>query len=239
MTMGEQIRISAKTLAEVAMPGFCPRCFWIKRKVPKQLPYQSFPGIFSSIDAYSKRVVHSRFDKGQGPPVWFSPLGELVSYLDPPHYSKFKIIDEDTDILLTGSPDGVFVRADGSHVIVDYKTSRYTPYQGHLYPLYEAQLNAYALIGERCGLSPVSALALIYTEPVTDEATAAEDRVHREDGFAMEFVANIVDVKLDPGIISPLLATAREICDLDSVPKGRYGCKNCGLLDDLLELIGT
>ncbi len=77
--MGEQIRISAKNLAEVAMPDFCPRCFWVKRKVPKQLPYQIFPGIFSSIDAYSKRVVHSRFDKGQGPPVWFSPLGLPVS----------------------------------------------------------------------------------------------------------------------------------------------------------------
>jgi len=28
--MSEQIIISAKNLGGVAMPGFCPRCFWIQ-----------------------------------------------------------------------------------------------------------------------------------------------------------------------------------------------------------------
>jgi hypothetical protein len=235
--MGQRIRISAKVLAEVAMAGFCPRCFWIKQRVPKQLPYQSFPGIFSSIDSYSKQVVHSWFDKGLGPPDWLFGLGELVAYKTPPHYSKFNILDEENDILLTGSPDGVFVRPDNSHVIVDYKTSRYTPHQERLYALYEAQLNAYALIGESCGLAPVTGLALIYTEPVTDGVSAAEGDVRREDGFAMGFVANIVDVKLNPSMIQPLLAKTREICDLPASPGGRRGCRNCGLLDDLLDVV--
>ena len=234
--MGQQIRISAKALAEVAMADFCPRCFWIKRRVPKQLPYQSFPGIFSSIDAYSKRVVHSWFDKGQGAPAWIDGLGELVGYRNPPHYAKFNIVDEENDILLTGSPDGVFIRPDQSHVIVDYKTSRYTPHQGRLYPLYEAQLNAYALIGEQRGLAPVTGLALIYTEPVTDEESASEDAVHREDGFAMGFVAHVVDVKLNTAMIGPLLAKTREICDLETCPYGRRGCRNCGFLNDLLDI---
>ena len=237
--MGRQLRISAKVLAEVAMADFCPRCFWIKQKVPKQLPYQSFPGIFSSIDSYSKKIVHSWFDRGQGPPVWIGSLGELVGYKPPPHYSKFNIVDEENDILLTGSPDGVFIRPDQSHIIVDYKTSRYTPHQDRLYPLYEAQLNAYALIGEQCGLKPVTALALIYTEPVTDDASASEDAVHRDDGFAMGFAAKVVDVELNPAIIGPLLAKTREICDLPTSPRGRTGCRNCGLLDDLLEIAGA
>ena len=63
--------------------------------------------------------------------------------------------------------------------------------------------------------------------------------MYREDGFAMEFVAHIVDVELDTRMISPLLVKTRELCDLVSVPKGRNGCKNCGLLDDLVDLIGT
>jgi len=52
-----QFRISAKTLGELALPDFCPRCFWLKLHA-KHLPLQIFPGIFSSIDAYTKRVVH-------------------------------------------------------------------------------------------------------------------------------------------------------------------------------------
>lgn len=237
--MGGQIRISAKALAEVAMADFCPRCFWIKRHVPSQLPYQIFPGIFSSIDSFSKRVVHSWFDRGQGPPAWMGGLGELVGYRPPPHYSKFNIVDEETDILLTGSPDGVFIRPNRSHVIVDYKTSRHTAYQDRLYPLYEAQLNAYALIGERCGLAPVTGLALIYTEPVTDEAAAGEAAAQRDDGFAMGFAAHVVGVELKPEMVGPLLAKTRDICDLQFCPEGRNGCRDCGFLDSLVEIAGS
>jgi len=53
-----QFRISAKSLGALALPEFCPRCFWLKTRV-RHLPFQIFPGIFSSIDAYTKRVVHA------------------------------------------------------------------------------------------------------------------------------------------------------------------------------------
>jgi hypothetical protein len=45
-----QIRISGKDLGALALPDFCPRCFWIRRHAPQGLPFQVFPGIFSSID---------------------------------------------------------------------------------------------------------------------------------------------------------------------------------------------
>ena len=236
--MVQQLRISAKVLAELAMPDFCPRCFWVKRRVPDRLPYQSFPGIFSSIDSFSKKVVHGWFNKGGGAPVWFESLGELAGYKPPPHHTKFNIVDHDNDIMLTGNPDGVFVRPDGSHLIVDYKTSRYTPYQERLFPLYEAQLNAYALIGEQCGLEPVTGLALIYTEPATSDDDAAGEGVHRDDGFAMGFVANVVPVELKTSIIGPLLIRVRDILDSDISPFGRRNCRNCRLLKDLLAMAG-
>jgi hypothetical protein len=237
--LGQQLRISAKVLAELAMPDFCPRCFWVKRQVPDRLPYQSFPGIFSSIDSFSKKVVHGWFDKGEGAPAWLEALGKLAGYKQPPHHSRFRIVDDDNDILLTGVPDGVFVRPDQSHVIVDYKTSRYTPYQERLFPLYEAQLNAYALIGEQCGLEPVSSLALIYTEPATSDIDAAGEGVHRKDGFAMGFVAHVVPVDLNTSIIPPLLAKVRELCDSKTSPSGRRNCRNCRLLNELLDVAGS
>jgi hypothetical protein len=42
------LRISAKNLGELALADFCPRCFWFKLKVENHLPFQVFPGIFSS-----------------------------------------------------------------------------------------------------------------------------------------------------------------------------------------------
>src|SRR6266849_10097399 len=184
--MSERIRISGKDLGAVALPGFCPRCFWIQRRAPAGLPFQSFPGIFSSIDAYTKRVVHSWIDQHQRMPAWLDEVGPITGYREPPHHSKFSVVDSQTDILLTGAVDGVFVRPDLSHIIIDYKTARYTSAQGALFPVYKTQLNAYALIGEARGGSPVSALALVYAEPVTDQAAASHGTTQRNGRWPLD-----------------------------------------------------
>ncbi|MCI0400941.1 MAG: PD-(D/E)XK nuclease family protein [Gammaproteobacteria bacterium] len=232
--MSEQLRISAKNLGEVALPGFCPRCFWIKLRLQNKLPFQVFPGIFSSIDSYNKRLIHSWFDRHKGAPVWLKGLGTLSGYIEPPHFSKFNIMDKEYNILLTGSPDGIFVKPDRTHIIVDYKTSKYKGLHDKLYPMYEAQVNVYGMIGEQRGLAPVSGLALIYMEPVTDATAACDDANHRDNGFMMGFAANIQAVSLDAGIVRQLLKKAREIYEMPESPPGRTRCKDCELLANLL-----
>lgn len=234
--MNEQIRISAKNLGELAMPDFCPRCFWIKLRLKNKLPFQIFPGIFSSIDSYTKRIVHSWFDNHRNQPVWLNSLGNLVGYRETLHFSKFRILDEENNILLTGNPDDVFIKSDSSHIIVDYKTAKYTAAQDKLHPLYEAQLNSYAMIGSKCGLEPISKLALVYMEPVTDESAAANSENHNEDGFDMGFSAHVLEVKHDPSIITPLLMKTREIYELEKAPSAGRDCNNCQLLVSLIDV---
>jgi len=234
--MTPRIRISAKTLAAVALPQFCPRCFWIRMHAQDKLPYQIFPGIFNSIDSYGKRLVHGWFDRHGSPPPWLSALGEIKGYRNPPHSSKFNVLYSETAVLLSGSPDGILVRGDNSHLIVDYKTAKFTGRQDELFPMYEAQLNAYAFIGERCGLSPVSGLALIYTEPVTEAAAAEKDENMTGQGFMMEFSANILPVQLSPEMVPDLLRKVRQIYDLERPPESFAGCKDCVLLENLLAI---
>ena len=130
------LQISGKDLGALALKGFCPRCFWISRRA--KLPWQIFPGIFSSIDSYSKKVVHGEFDK-VGAPGWLAPLGELKGYKDPPSAQKFRVPVDEHGILLTGAPDAIFERADATLVIADYKTSRFTPHQDRLLPVYRVK----------------------------------------------------------------------------------------------------
>jgi len=126
--MSEPIIISAKNLGALAMPGYCPRCFWIQMHA-KRFPYQIFPGIFSSIDAYGKSIVHGCFDRQKSPPVWLASLGDIVGYCEPPHYSKFSVLDENTGVVLRGTPDGILAMRDGSFVIIDYKTAKFTAHR--------------------------------------------------------------------------------------------------------------
>jgi hypothetical protein len=234
--MKEQMRTSAKSLGELALADFCPRCFWIKSKVNNKLPFQIFPGIFSTIDSYTKNIVHNWFDINMSVPPWLNEIGDITGYKKAPHYTKFFIIDEDTNILLSGTPDDIFVLSDNSHAIIDYKTARYTGTQDSLFPMYKVQLNAYALIGKYNGLDPVSSLALVYMEPQSLKDIECENLHHRENGFNMVFAARVLNVPHDEAIIKPLLYRARELFDLHTIPEKTPECQDCQKLKGLIDI---
>ncbi len=216
------------------MPGFCPRCFWLD--LHYDLPFGGpFPGIFSSLDSFSKKVVHAHFDRYQGAPSWLEPLGEFTSYIPPPNARTFYVDDPETGIRLTGAPDGILARADGRKAIIDYKTGRHTAGQDQLRPMYDVQLNGYALIADRVGLGPVTQLALVYTEPVTEGDADFLLEARTPQGFRMGFHAKVVPVPLDPAMIAPLLRKARRIYDEVAPPGGAKGCKDCQNFDALLQ----
>ena len=234
--MAPHLRISAKNLGSLALPGFCPRCFWIKTQVENKLPYQIFPGIFSSLDSYGKRLVHGWFDRHNTAPPWLAALGSITGYRNPPHFSKFRVLLEDVSVLVTGTPDGILVRSNDSHLIIDYKTAKFTETQDELLPMYDAQLNTYAFIGERCGFSPVSGLALVYTEPITSDDATNDDRLMTEDGFVLGFSAKILPVDLKPDVVPRLAQQARQVFDLDRPPDPAADCKECSLLENLISI---
>jgi len=228
------LRVSGKHLGEFALADRCDRCLWLKLRLGYKLPYTFFPGIFSTLDSFTKNVVHAHFDTFGRPPTWLADL-DVVDYIDPPHFSKFNMRDAESNILLTGVADGILRRRDDSYVILDYKTAKITSTQDKLMPMYEVQLNAYGLISENIGLGPVSDLILVYTEPVTKPVGGCAGAV-TADGFKLGFSAVIRRVPRDPDKVKRLLREARMMHDLPVPPAGGDGCKNCLLLDRLLSL---
>ena len=236
------IRISAKNLGSLALPNFCPRCFWLKMKLQQKLPWFIFPGIFSSIDSYSKNFTLAYFDKYEKLPPWFSPFGNFIRPVQVPHHSRFFIIDKKRNIRLTGTPDDIFLTANNSFAIIDYKTAKYSKYvEDTLLPMYKVQLNVYSYLAKRNGFSPVSSLLLSYYEPKNNllvENPEELDSVIIENGFYMPFEAHIEEIELDPEkIVEPLLGKVREIVDLQESPEGREDCEDCRRLERLRGLL--
>ena len=223
-------KISAKDLGALALPDFCERCFWIKRNA-KNIPWQIFPGIFSSIDSYTKKVAHFHFDYYKKAPPWAAAFGDAKRYLKVPHWSRFFRVDEKTGITVSGMPDDILECENGSHIIPDYKTAKYTANADKLFPLYEAQLNAYAWIDEGYGFR-VHATPLIYCEPVTDSPGVLNVE---QGGFNMGFTVKSLPVEnRRPDLIRELLDKAKAILDLAEPPKFLTdGCKDCRSLTDI------
>jgi hypothetical protein len=233
----QPLRISAKNLGQLALPTFCPRCFWLKLRLGNKLPWQIFPGIFSSIDSFTKRVTAHWLAQHQTTPPWLAGFGELVQSIDPPHWSRFKAVDPATGIELRGVPDHIFRGKDKTLLVIDNKTARFTPGQDALLPLYQVQLNAYAWLAERIGLGQVSAIALVYFEPLTDLSPVELGEYTRNEGFDMPFRAKSLPLALDLKSIPPLLKHVRQIADPEAPPPSRTGCTDCRALDQITDLL--
>ncbi len=230
------LRISAKHLGSLALPDACPRCFWLQAKMNFKTPYAVFPGIFSSIDSYSKKITHLTRNRSGHLPAWLENDGISGDPISGLHHSTFQSIESDFRILLTGVPDEI-IRSRVGLFILDYKTSRHTDGQDALKPMYELQLNAYARIAEKLGMEKVKRLALIYYEPITDIGPDDIPALANDDGFAMRFHPQIVPVELQPEIIPPLLKQAREIFDSPNPPLARDDCKNCELVERMATVL--
>lgn len=201
----------------------------------RTLPWQGFPGIFSSIDLYTKQVVVEHLDREGSLPAWMQGVGETAEHVDPPHWSKFKATDEATGVTLRGEADAIFLLADGTCAIVDYKTSRHNPDNRSQHRVYRAQLNAYAWIAERLDFPPVSRLALVYMEPATDSEANDTAGAVNDKGFVLGFRPRVVDVSLEPDrLVPPLLRQAARIHASCVAPEPRNGCRDCAALAGLI-----
>jgi len=211
--------IGAKDLGSLALPEFCPRCFWFERHFG---PFpMRFPGIFSVIDSVSKKSVSRSFFQRKKLPDWLNipnvkevvPLEEVGKVEAYQNRKYLVILHKESGLFLKGTPDGVFRLDDGTLHIVDFKTARYTQKQNELHSLYEIQLNCYALLAHKI---PVSKLSLVYCEPNSE--------LENDIDFNLKFFSTIVPVKLNTKAVLDLLKKAKEILSQETPPQARPNC---------------
>ena len=232
------MRISAKNLGILALPDCCPRCFWMRAKLSWKSPWAIMPGIFSSIDAYSKKAILAYFEtKGHFPP-WIAGRWADARPLKSPHHATFRLTDPDSGIVLTGIPDLVLGLPDDKLAILDLKTARFSDHQDSLLPMYQTQLNGYALIAEGLGMGTVAALGLVYGEPPANDDNTGLDALVDDQGFSMPFKATAMPIELNRAMIQPLLRQAKTLLEMKNPPGGQEGCKECQLIGEMVRISG-
>ena len=232
------MRISAKNLGILALPDFCPRCFWMRAKMGWKSPWAIMPGIFSSIDGFSKRAILAYFETNGHFPPWIAGRWAEATPLPTPHHSTFRLVDPETGIVLTGVPDLMLGLPRCRLAILDLKTARFSKHQDFLLPMYQIQLIGYALIAEGLGLGTVEALGLVYGEPPPNDDNRGLDALVDDQGFSMPFKATAKPIELDRTLIQPLLRRAKGILEMEKAPHGREGCKECQMVEEMAGMWG-
>lgn len=123
--MPAPISIAVKLLASLNQPGSCDRCFWIHVH-QKHLPFSLFPGIFNSLDSYTKHLVAAAYSQG-GLPPWLARATGFVDLVPVPHFSRFSRLDPASNIIICGAPDAMFRRRDRTFGISDFTTAKCSP----------------------------------------------------------------------------------------------------------------
>ena len=192
------------------------------------------PGIFSSIDGFSKRAILAFYEKNGHFPPWIAGRWADVRPLKTPHHSSFRLTDPETGIVLTGIPDLMLGLSGRRLAILDLKTARFSDHQDALLPMYQTQLNGYALIAEGLGMGHVEALGLVYGEPPANDQDDGLDALVSDVGFSMPFKATAMPIELDRSLIPPLLRKAKTLLEMKNPPESQEGCENCRLVDELI-----
>ena len=232
------MRISAKNLGLLALPDSCPRCFWMRAKLGWKSPWAIMPGIFSSIDGFSKRAILAYFEANGHFPPWIAGRWSDARPLPTTHHSTFRLTDPETGIILTGIPDLVLGLPRRGLAILDLKTARFSDHQDFLLPMYQVQLNGYALIAESLGMGTVEAMGLVYGEPPANDDDKGLDALVSDVGFSMPFKATAMPIELDRALIPPLLRKAKDILEMENPPESQKGCKECKMVDEMARISG-
>jgi CRISPR/Cas system-associated exonuclease Cas4 (RecB family) len=222
----KQFRISAKNLAQLNIDNTCERCFWNLARLRHRVPFNIFPGIFSTFDRIQKTLVENGLENTGQFPKWLGEMADASGIADTP--PRLEYVHQGTNIVLVGVPDHVYEWSDGSVSPVDYKTARFSNGQDALKPLYEAQLDAYSFLLEvKCRLTSDRG-ALVYFEPKGEAVTLTKE------GFTQPWIVHVVGIEVSGERTKELLARARDIYDLDIPPDSRAECPDCDLLQKVL-----
>jgi CRISPR/Cas system-associated exonuclease Cas4 (RecB family) len=234
MSENEKLKyIGVKELGNLAKADFCPRCFWYEKHFG---PFPGFfPGVFNVIDTNLKNSVWSRWEKERKLPEWLKIENvdevlpaESIGIVEKIRGRKYLIVrDEKTGLILRGIPDLILKLKDNTLHIIDFKTSQFKE-KDQFFPMYEVQLNGYALLATKM---KVSKLSLVYFSPTNETS----DEIFTNDNFMLRFSPKVVSVEIKTGLVTELLKKAKEILDLKEPPPSRENCdKTCYYIDKIL-----
>jgi len=228
------IRVSPRHLGQMGRADFCPACFCFSIGLGFRPPFDMpMPGIMHNLDRFEKLLVQAQFKAKGVAPKWLSVLGCVEPVAFP---AKMTMEFPKYGLTLVGMPDEVFCDADGSLILVDYKTAKCKGDDDPFMACYKTQLLGYSILLEHHKIGTVRKAALVYFENLVADYKEKPLDLLTTDGMRVPFAVKIHDVEIDRKALDPMLKAFRIYADAATLPEGRKGCKVCERLQVLFDV---
>lgn len=233
-------RFSPSRIGVLAVPDFCPKCFYLLSKLSFKKPFDfGTPYVMQLLDKLQKRVASFALREDSHLPKFFGKFKDAVAVIPVDYLSCYH---PETHIQLFGYPDLVFEFLDGMLGILDNKTAFAKKEGEPLFYSYRAQLCIYRYMMEH-GANPrkVSRLGLLHYEFFDWDEDEMPDSYNDQD-FLARFRPRCVDIDIEGSdeLVESLLRRLREFLDMTEAPEGNKECCECAIVqlyyDHLLQL---
>jgi len=228
------IRVSPRHLGQQRHPGFC-LCCCVSIGMGFRYPFDfGMPGLMHNMDRFEKNLVQAYYDSNGELPGWLSELGCTEPVAFP---AKMTQEFPKLGLTLVGMPDAIFRKDDGSLCVVDYKTAKPKGADDPFMPIYETQLWGYAQLAQHYQLGDVSSASLVYFGNALKEFENKPLDLLTKKGMQVPFEVKMHPVDVDLDELARLLKKFRDYADMESLPDGVEGCKNCRLVERFVEIL--
>ena len=218
---------TAPNVVKVAPSGLtfdwesCRRCYWLAARGVLKRPSGPFPRVFTTIDSLTKDFYFGKRTE------------EMADGLKPGRISvgdrwvrsrPIEVPGHETLVAIGGKIDTALAFDDGTHAVIDFKTS--APKPEHV-DFYSRQLHAYALALENPAegaleLSQVTTLGLLCVEPVAMVAVDAD--------VALKGKVTFLEIERDDDAFLAFLSEVLYVLERPEPPDPAPKCSYCKYL---------
>ncbi len=216
----------------------CKRCFYLDRRFGLSRPDGPPFTLNVAVDHLLKKEfdVHRREETAH--PLMEKYGVDAIPFSHPDidiwreNFVGVQYTHEETNMVITGAVDDVWVNPKGELIVVDYKatakdgeiTLEDTPWHNQ----YRRQMEVYQWLLKQKGFPVSNTGYFVYVNGKKDRASF--------DG-KLEFDVKIISYTGDDSWISDTLSNIKKVLDDDRIPSADEGCDYCGYIDAYLKVL--
>jgi CRISPR/Cas system-associated exonuclease Cas4 (RecB family) len=208
----------------------CPRCFYLDARLGVKRPSMPAFSLNSAVDVLLKNEFDILRKKGERHELMKKYKIDAVPFDHPDlplwrgevnRFSGAKVLDKETNLVVDGLVDDIWINRNGELLIVDYKstsTNKEISLDDEYKQGYKMQMEVYQWIFRKLGFKVSNQGYFVFANAVKDRDTF--------DG-KLEFDMTIVDYVGDDSWVSRVLMGIKECLISNNIPSSGEHCEYC------------